>query len=401
MTKEYIDIVSFAREHSGDDPLKLVLQQSKYPDIDLRQVAQQLEGQCQASAKWPALVRCEYYFYPPRINREQSSSEATARYKARLFAAHGGGTLADLTGGMGVDTYFMSRQAGHADYYEIDAALCSMAEYNFAALGAENVTCHCGDSLCRSDSFPFADFIFIDPARRDGRGRKVSAFEDCTPDFLGHLQLIRSHCRHLMVKASPMIDIHMAVEQLASVEEVHVVALNGECKEVLFLLRCNIAEEPHSEPTVHCIDLEGPSGMPSHEYCFTWTEEASSIPIYAHDVKAYLYEPNASLMKGGCYHSVCRWFDVEKLARSTHLYTSDRRIEGFPGRTFAVIRQVSLNAKDVRKHIPEGRAHVVTRNFPIPAAELQKRLKLREGGQLFIIAALLGSQPVGWLCERL
>ena len=400
MTRAFIDIVTFAHEHKGDDPLKLLLQQQKYPDMDLRMVAQQLEGLRQASIKWPTLARSEGYFFPPRLNREQSSSEATARYKAALFETLGGGTLADLTGGMGVDTYFMSRQARIADYYEVDADLCAITEYNFAALGAGNVTCHCGDSLQLAD-FPFYDLIFIDPARRDSLGRKVSAFEDCTPDLLGHLQLLREHCRHLLVKASPMIDIQLAVGQLGCVGSVHVVALHGECKEVLFLLPGAEAAEVAASPLIRCVDIDGGAFKPRWEHTFTWEEEAAAVPTFASDVEAYLYEPGASLMKGGCYNSICRWFDVKKLARNTHLYTSDCIIADFPGRTFAVRHPITLNAKEVRRYLPEGKAHVVTRNFPQEAAALQRQLKLREGGHLFILAATLGSQPSGWLCEML
>ena len=400
MTRAFIDIVSFAREHRDDDPLRLLLQQQKYPDIDVRLVVQQLEGQRQALAKWPTLACCEGYFYPPRLNREQSSSEATARYKAGLFEALGGGTLADLTGGMGVDVYFMSRQARHTDYYEVDADLCAIAEYDFAVLGAENITCHCGDSLQQAD-FPFSDMVFIDPARRDSLGRKVSAFEDCKPDILTHLQMLRGCCRHLLVKASPMIDLQLAASQLERVEEVHVVALNGECKEVLFLLRGADTTEGASNPVIHCADIDGCGFKPRWEYSFTWEEEAASVPIFASEVEAYLYEPTASLMKGGCYNSICRWFDVKKLARNTHLYTSSRLIEDFPGRIFAVRQQIALNAKEIHRHIPEGMGHVVTRNFPLSAATLQRQLKLREGGHLFILAATLGSRPAGWLCERL
>lgn len=400
MSRAFIDIVTFAQKHKDDDPLKLLLRQQKYPDTDLRKVAQQLEGQRQASTKWPTLACCEDYFYPPRLNREQSSSEATARYKAGLFETLGGGTLTDLTGGMGVDTFFMSRKATHADYYEVDADLCAMAEYNLAALGARNVICHCGDSLQRAD-FPFSDLIFIDPARRDNQGRKVSAFEDCTPDLLGHLQMLREHCRHLLVKASPMIDIQMAVGQLGRVGEVHVVALHGECKEVLFLLSGSEAVGAVASPLIHCVDIDKNTFTTRWERAFTWEEESAAVPVFASDVEAYLYEPTASLMKGGCYNSICRWFGVKKLARNTHLYTSDRLIEDFPGRIFAVRQPITLNAKEVRKLLPEGRAHVVTRNFPLEAAALQRQLRLREGGSHFILAATIGSSPAGWLCEML
>ena len=175
MSREFTKILAFAHDHADADPLRLLLQQPN-TEIDLRLVAQQLEGQRQASTKWPTLARCGGYFYPPRLNREQSSSEATARYKARLFAAFGGGSFADLTGGMGVDTYFMAQRATHADYYETDEELCAVAEHNFAALGADNIDCHCGNSMVLCESMGACDLLYIDPARRDrqaGRWRHL------------------------------------------------------------------------------------------------------------------------------------------------------------------------------------------------------------------------------------
>lgn len=396
MKREYIDILRFAREHRGDDPLKLLLQQKRYSGIDLRLVVQQLEGQRQASAKWPTLAACADYWYPPRLNREQSSSETAARYKARLFAALGGGTLADLTGGMGVDAYFLSQEAARADYFELDAELTAIAEHNFSALGAEHIVCHSGDSLAQ---LPAADLLFIDPARRDTRGRRVAAFEDCTPNLLESLPRLLASCRHLMVKASPMIDLRLALGQLAAAREAHIVAVGGECKEVLFVLDGGPAAGRPQECRIRCANLWH-SGAEDF-FDFTLTEEAAAVPTFATAMGRYLYEPNAALMKGGCHNLVSERFGLGKLARNTHLYTSDTLLDSFPGRRFEVLSEAPLNAKDIRRLLPEGKAHVTARNYPMPAAELQQKLKLHEGGALTIVAATLGSRPMGWLCRQL
>ena len=395
------ETLAFAKEHQGEDTSTLLLRASRYPSIDMPTAVHQIEGLRTAKEKWPSLLGCEEFLYPPRLNREQSSSEATARYKARLFEALGGGSFADLTGGMGVDSYFMSLCATRADYCEVDEGLCDMARHNFAALDVANIGCHCGDSMeWLSRQNRRFDLIVIDPARRDSHGRKVAAFEDCTPNLLEHLQTLREHCRRLMVKASPMVDIHTAVAQLGAVSEVHVVALNGECKEILFLVGGTENDSTSGEPKIHCIDLNGHGAEPGGaEQVFTWEEEAAALPCFATNVGAYLYEPHAALMKGGCYNSICGWFGLKKLARNTHLYTGDSLIESFPGRCFKVLQPMSLNSKEAHRLIPEGRAHVVVRNYPLAAAELQKRLKLKEGGSLFVIGATLGSHPQGWLCE--
>ena len=397
MNREFTKILAFAHDHADADPLRLLLQQPN-TEIDLRLVAQQLEGQRQASTKWPTLARCGGYFYPPRLNREQSSSEATARYKARLFAAFGGGSFADLTGGMGVDTYFMAQRATHADYYETDEELCAVAEHNFAALGADNIDCHCGDSMVLCESMGTCDLLYIDPARRDRQGRKVAAFEVCTPNLLEHLDMLRTKCRHLLVKASPMVDIHTAVRQLGAVSEVHVVALNGECKEVLFVVQGVEGGDIGEEPVIHCVDIDKQGTR--REHAFTWTGEAGTTPRFATAMGSYLYEPNAALMKGGCYNCIGEWFGLAKLARNTHLYTGEQLVRDFPGRVFKVLHPIQLSAKETRRELPEGKAHVMVRNYPLTAAELQKRLKLAEGGDLFVIAATLGKRPEGWLCER-
>ena len=408
------ETLTFAKEHQGEDTARLLLSATRYPSIDMPAAVQQIEGLCTAQEKWPSLLACEEFLYPPRLNREQASSEAAALHKAALYFQSLEATcskplhIADLTGGMGIDTFALAgwgaeeQMEVEVDYVEQNPELCKLTQSNAQALGLNNIHVHCGDSMewLRQQNRLF-DLIFIDPARRDKQGRKVSAFEDGTPDLLGHLQMLREHCRHLLVKASPMIDIQLAVGQLGEVGEVHVVALRGECKEVLFLLPGAESAAVAASPQIHCVDIDGCTFKPRWARTFTWEEEAASIPAFASEVEAYLYEPTASLMKGGCYNSICRWFEVRKLARNTHLYTSDRLIEDFPGRIFAVRQPVTLNAKEVRKLLPEGRAHVVTRNFPLEAAALQRQLKLREGGHLFILAATIGSRPAGWLCEML
>ena len=193
----YSEIIAFAHEHHNEDPLRLLLQQQHYPTVNLRLVAQQIEGQRQASVKWPTLASCDDYFYPPKLNREQSSSEATACYKAQLFLSLGGGTLADLTGGMGIDSYFMALQASHVDYFELNPDLVPIAKHNFQALRQDNISCWQGDSIALLQAGnEHYDMILIDPARRDIKGRKVSAFENCTPNLLTHLDLLLSRCRY-------------------------------------------------------------------------------------------------------------------------------------------------------------------------------------------------------------
>ena len=403
----------FAKEYQGEDTSTLLLRASRYPSIDMPTAVHQIEGLRTAKEKWPSLLGCEEFLYPPRLNREQSSSEVAALHKAALYFQSFEAIcskpfhIADLTGGMGIDTFALAgwgaeeQMEVEVDYVEQNPELCKLTQSNAQALELNNIHFHCGDSMeWLSRQNRRFDLIVIDPARRDSHGRKVAAFEDCTPNLLEHLQTLREHCRRLMVKASPMVDIHTAVAQLGAVSEVHVVALNGECKEILFLVGGTENDSTSGEPKIHCIDLNGHGAEPyGAEQIFTWEEEAAALPCFATNVGAYLYEPHAALMKGGCYKSICGWFGLKKLARNTHLYTDDSLIESFPGRCFKVLQPMTLNSKEAHRLIPEGKAHVVVRNYPIAAAELQKRLKLREGGSLFVIAATLGKHRMGWLCE--
>lgn len=381
-----MDSKEFIQSHLHDDPLQLLLQQGRYPDVDMRWVVQQIEGRRQAVEKWPSLCLCEDYLYPPKINREQSSSEAAARYKSSLIPE--GCVLADLTGGMGVDSYFFSLRASQVDYYELNPELESLSRENFKALGANNVCCHCEDGM--QNIIPH-DIIFVDPARRDENGRKVKAFESCEPNILEHLDDLKRQSGKLIIKASPMIDIHMANQQLGGCESIHIVSVKGECKEILFVVGKDVKTS-----VFHCIDIHSER---TYRDSFTLEQEQQTEMRLCEGLKNYIYEPHASLMKGGAYKSICRWYDVEKLDRNTHIYTSNRLVENFPGRVFEVMQQVSLNAKDLGKLLPDHKAHLLARNHPMNTSQLQKKLRIIEGGTLHIIATTLRSKPIGILCR--
>ena len=401
------EVMAFAREHEGEDTARLLLSAGRYPGIDMKAAVQQIEGLRTAREKWPSLVGCAEYLYPPRLNREQSSSEAAALYKSRIISScapcgltkpTAGLRIADLTGGMGVDTLAFAKVAEHVDYVERDAQLCALMEHNLRALGVDNVTVHCADSLLWLQQFnthhSSFNTIFLDPARRDAAGHKVAAFEDCTPDLLANLALLRGSCQRLLVKASPMIDLALACRQLGGVSEVHVVELRGECKEVLFLLGGDAAEEPQTV----CVNLNNPSIQKT--FTFTRSEEAAAEADLCDAVGAWLYEPGAALMKAGPYRLLAQRYGLLMLGPNTHLYTADRRVEGFPGRVLRVVQEVKGGRKELAALLPDGRAHVVTRNYPAEAATLQRQLDLREGGTHFVVGTTVGRRRTLLLCEQ-
>ncbi|MGX8712828.1 MAG: THUMP-like domain-containing protein [bacterium] len=392
MTRECID---FVNAHKDDDTARLLLGASRYPAIDMPAAVQQIEGLRTAREKWPELLGCEEYEYPPRLNREQASSEATARYKAES-GKWKAKSVVDLTGGMGIDTLAFARVADRVDYVERDASLCNLMERNLRALGMGNVSVHCADSLSwlATDNRRH-DLLFIDPARRDTVGRKVAAFDDCTPNILGHLDLLRERGCRLMVKASPMIDIDLGCRQLGAVGEVHVVAVKGECKEVLFILG-----SPATEPQIVCVDLKDIKDLKDpNVFSFRRSEEAAAPSCLCQALGAWLYEPGAELMKASPYRLLGQRYGVQMLAPNTHLYTSGTQVAGFPGRTFRVVQEMKLDRREAARLVPDGRAHVVTRNYPVAAEALQRQLGLKEGGELFVVATTVGQRRTGLLCE--
>lgn len=404
------ETMTFAREHEGEDTARLLLSAARYPDIDMPLAVQQIEGRRTAREKWPSLLECDDFLYPPRLNREQASSEAVAAVRVDAFIetvdigtgyVPENGTLcaADLTGGMGIDAFALAKVCKEVDYVEQDANLCSLMEHNRHVLKAENLHVHHADCIewlrQQAEQQKVFDLIYLDPARRDTHGRKMVGFDSCTPNILEHMPLLRRCCRSLLVKASPMIDIDLGCRQLKQVSNVFVIARHGECKEVTFMC------EKDQQPTLihsHVADDEHDT---TQNFCFTRKEEAAAELRLAEEMGRYLYEPNVAVMKAGPFAMLTEEYDVDALASNTHLYTSNELVDDFPGRIFQVIQELPLNRKAIQGILPDGKAHVITRNFPVDAATLQKQLGLREGGDLFVIATTLGTRRTGFLCQQL
>lgn len=390
------ELTAFVDAHASDNADRLLLDKKAYPGIDMGMVVDQIEGRRQAVVKWPGLASHRGFVYPPRINREQSSSETTAEYKRQIVSALAGadGTVADLTGGMGIDALCMAKSgAGRLFYVERDAGLCQIMTHNCRVLGIDNLTVFCADSMEWLKDRGRIDVIYADPSRRDEHGRRVSAFEDCEPDILKFGAMLHEHCGRLVVKASPMIDVHAAMKQLGDVNDVYVIGVRGECKEIVFV--CGGME---GDVVMHCVDLRAEGDV---VFCYPAGENTGENLVLASEVGKYLYLPNAMITKAGPFELVGRKWNVAALARNTHAYTSDRMVEDFPGRAFVVKQELALNKKSVSKAVPSGKAHVVVRNFPQKAAALQQQLGLSEGGDLFVVAVTVGRRKVGLLCEKL
>ncbi len=375
----------FIEEHKEDDTRALALQGKKYPEVDMAVAVTQISGRQIAARKVPSWAQRSGLLYPRHLSMEQCSSESTAVYKASLLK---GETFADLTGGFGIDCAFISRNFRKADYVERQAELCELATHNFPLLGLNHISVHHQDGVEYLQSLSPVDCLFLDPARRDGHGGKTVAISDCEPDVGALESLLVEKGGTVMVKLSPMLDLSLALNELHTVCQVHIVAVNNECKELLLLLQKSPVS---SQISIHCEHLMN-SGESQH-YTFTLeAEKAAACPL-AHEVGTYIYEPNAAILKAGAFRSLTQSYPVEKLHVNSHLYTSAALVPDFPGRRFRVEAVSGFGKKELKEFLAGmDKANITVRNFPLSVAELRKRLKLKEGGEDYVFATTLSNE---------
>ena len=420
----------FIRQHQDDDVRQLAFLGSKYPEVDMPFALDQIRGRKMARVKLPRWASLEGIIYPPHISMEQCSSESTALYKAELAArllglpASSSGTemkaeneieFVDLTGGFGVDfSYIAARLGVKSMYVERQTHLCEAAKENFGRLGLKNAIVKNGDGIEVLHSFhpkkkdaASADdslgitydqprsllktnlglkIIFIDPARRDDAGNKVVSLKDCTPDVTVLQEEMLSKADYVIIKLSPMLDWHRAISELSHVREVHIISVSNECKELLLVLSArNMGENLR----IYCIN-DAQSFV-----CDELDMESSQVKIAPSTLEEmqYLYEPNASLMKAGCFSVLSDRYDARMLSKNSHLFVSREPIAVFPGRSFRIIAISSFNKKELKRHLSGiTKANIATRNFPLSVAELRKRLKLKDGGETYIFATTLSDE---------
>lgn len=372
----------FIKEHYRDDVRTLALQSARYPSVDIPVAITQIAGRQIAAEKVPSWSQVDEIRYPRHLSMEQCSSEITARYKARLVQ---GESFADLTGGFGIDCAFLAAKFETVTYVERQEELCGLAIHNFRTLGLSHIQVRNGDGVDFLRQMPPVDCIFIDPARRNEHGRKIVAIGDCEPDVAALEELLLEKARRVMIKLSPMLDLAQALKELKHTQEVHIVSVNNECKELLLIL----AWEESVEIPIHCVNL---ATRGRQHYIFTRSEEREAICTYANEMGKYLYEPNASILKAGAFKLLTSIYPMHKLHTNSHLYTSDEVVENFPGRIFHVTGHCTFNKKEIKEALGDMKqANITTRNFPVPVAELRKRLKLNDGGDVYLFATTFGN----------
>ena len=378
---------------------------------------QQVEGRERTADKLPTFAAIDDWWYPVRLSCEQCSSEFTAKYKSQMV--HGtcpNGKCLDLTGGYGVDTYFLSELFTHTDYVEQDAELCRIAEHNFGLqslvvghssldISVHNTTAEDFLSSLSREAGRGYDLIYLDPARRDSHGGKVFRLGDCTPNVVELLPTLLSHLTdsgRILLKLSPMLDLTQAVKELsaASIQwSVYVVAIKNEVKEVLLL--STKGQSTKDNGNITAIDL----AKPEQVFRFTREEESNSVSgltapaVYQCNglsgaAGLFLYEPNAAILKAGAYKLVARRFGLHKLDVNTHLYVSDTLVSDFPGRVWQIKEHIQHNTSNITH------ANVLVRNYPLTPEQLKKKLHLRDGGTAYIIGCRVAGKPTIFLAER-
>lgn len=397
----------FVAMHRNEDVRELALKAKRVEGLDLPLALDQIAGWQIARKKLPQWASCEGIVYPPHISMEQCSSQFTAQYKseiaqtllapaatvrARVSDSPESDTLVarssmvDLTGGFGVDFSYLARGFSQATYVERQRHLCDLAEHNMAALGLDQARIVCGDGVEYLRQMGPVDFIYLDPARRDEHGSRTYAIEDCTPNVFELRDLLLAKSQYTLVKLSPMLDWRKAVADFdGTVREVHIVATGNECKELLLVLGQQMHEEP-SAPRVFCVNDNQRIDYDSAAYTQGLRIGGKPLP----EVKNYLYEPNASIMKAGCFDLVEERFGVTQVGPSSHLFVSATPVADFPGRGFAIEAIGGMNKKDIKRLLNGTKqANIAVRNFPLTAPQLRKKLKLADGGPVYLFGTTM------------
>ena len=363
-------IQDFINKNLSSDLQKLILKGSPFKEVSIQEIATQIEGRKKIEKKLPTWFKTDGLIYPPKLNLEQSSSEITANYKTTLIS---GGDLIDLTGGFGIDAYYFAKKAAKVLHCELNEELSAIVQNNFKHLGISNVEFKIGDSLKVLQQIKKVNTVYIDPSRRADLG-KVFLLKDCEPNVLLYQDLYITKADKVIIKAAPMLDISAALQELKLVSEIHIVSVNNECKELLFV----IEKHTKTEPDVFCALLNKDEKC---VYAFKYSEE-KSLKITPQSIKGYLYEPDAAILKAGFFKSLVQNFEVSKLHQHTHLYTSENMLPNFPGKIFKIIKKTAFLNFKTDKYL--SKANVVTRNFHLKPDEIKKKFKIKDGGNIYL-----------------
>jgi len=387
------EVKLFIQNHKEEDVYKVLLQKERYPDLPLEEIVWQIQAHHKLREKLPSWIIREDVLFPAPVSLEQCSSESTASWKSKLVNGH---YLMDLSGGLGVDSYFFSRRVDYLIYIEQSKELCEIAANNFEKLIAHNIQVICD----RAENFEkyilghSIDWIYVDPSRRDKQKGKVFLLEDCEPNVVQLLPIFLKRSENVLIKLSPMLDINSVINTLKGISNIWIISVQNEVKELLIHIP---TEKNFSDLHIHAVDI---SVQNEKVFSFKMKEETDSA-FNLGEVQQYLYEPSNAVLKSGAFKLVSKKFGVHKIHKNSHLYTSNYLIKEFQGRVFKVVGMCKVQ-KSALTQIINGQANLSVRNFPMTVKDLRKKLELKEGGDDYIFATTdCQNQKILIVCRKL
>ncbi|MEZ4803146.1 MAG: class I SAM-dependent methyltransferase [Gelidibacter sp.] len=384
------DVQEFINNNLNSDVASLLLKGVSIEGVETKELIEQIEAKRRCQTKLPSWYNHPNIYYPNKLNIEQTSSEITAEYKTSLMK---GKRIIDLTGGFGVDCFYFSKQFTEVEHCEINQELSEIVRYNFKQLDVETVETISSDGLefLRNSNKTY-DWIYVDPSRRNDSKGKVFFLKDCLPSIPNQLNMLFRHSNNIMIKTSPLLDITAGISELSNVKTIHVVAINNEVKELLWILE----KDYQSKIMIKTINIKPETNETLEFYLDDETVETTnySLPL------TYLYEPNAAILKAGGFNSVSKQLNVYKLHKHTHLYTNENLIE-FKGRRFKIENILPYHKKQL-KRLGIQKANITTRNFTESVQQLRDTLKIRDGGNTYLFFTTnMHNEKVVLVCSKI
>ncbi|MFD1294458.1 class I SAM-dependent methyltransferase [Lutibacter holmesii] len=381
-------VQNFININLKTDITKLILKGSPFEQVSIQEIASQIEAKKKCEKKLPTWFQTKNIYFPNKLNIEQTSSEITANYKSKLVT---GNSLIDITGGFGVDAFYFSKHIKNVTHCELNTNLQQIVAHNIKALQIENIKTFAGDGLefLKNESQIY-NWIYVDPSRRSDTKERVFLLKDCLPNVPENLDLLFEKSDAILLKISPILDISSAIQELKFVKKIHIVAVNNDVKELLFILKKDFLGK---------IEIETINFKTSTNQNFNFIFQSEAVATYA-EPKKYIYEPNAAILKAGAFNQISQQLKIDKLHQHSHLYTSNNLIQ-FPGRRFKIKHCISYDKKLLKKLIPSKKANITTRNFPETVNQIRKKTGLKEGGNLYLFFTTNSkNNHVVLICEK-
>ncbi len=365
-------VQNFIQKKLNTDIMSVLLKKAPFPNISTKELVEQIEAKKKCKKKLPTWYNTSNIYYPNKLNIEQTSSEVTAEYKAKILTKK---TLIDLTGGFGVDSYFFSKYSSQIWHCEKNENLSKIASHNYQVLNVKNIKTVPGNGIdfLKNTSQSFGA-IYADPSRRSDIKGKVFLLSDCEPNIPENLDILLKYSDNILIKTAPLLDISAGLKELHFVKEIHVVAVENDVKELLWIIQKNFS----GETQIKTVNFKKNK---KELFEFVLSEEKNAKTELSNPLE-YLYEPNTAILKSGGFKVVAKKLQLFKLHKHTHLYTSKHLID-FTGKTFKIEEVLLYNKKAIKK-MGIKKANVISRNFPISVAEIRKNLKISDGGDIYL-----------------